>query len=225
MCGRYTFTRIPDAGTIIYPEGISVEPGPRYNIAPTQYAPVIPMSDPQHLYYFRWGLIPYWSKDLSIGLRTINARAETLLEKPAFREPVRRSRCLVLADGFYEWKKTGSGKQPYRITLKSEETFYFAGISDEWQSPEGKKLYSFSIITTIPNELMADIHDRMPAILTGDSEKIWLDSQTDVADALTCLRPYNPIRMQAYPVSPQVGNVKIDHPGLIQPFVPPALLF
>ncbi|MEZ4774435.1 MAG: SOS response-associated peptidase [Bacteroidia bacterium] len=225
MCGRYTFTRIPDAGSVIYPEGIPVETGPRYNIAPTQYAPVIPMDDPLHTYYFRWGLIPYWAKDMSIGLRTINARAETLLEKPAFREPVRRSRCLIPADGFYEWKKTGTGKQPYRIALKSDDIFYFAGISDEWQSPDGKKIYSFSIITTEPNELMADIHNRMPVILKGDAEKKWLDVNADVGEVLTLTRPYDHRRMQAYPVSAQVGNVRIDHAGLIQPIVPPPLLF
>ncbi|MDX2246583.1 MAG: SOS response-associated peptidase [Bacteroidia bacterium] len=225
MCGRYTFTRTTDAGAVVYPEGISINANPRYNIAPTQYAPVIPMDDPLHTYYFRWGLIPHWAKDVSIGIKMINARAETLGEKPAFREPLRRSRCLVPADGFYEWKKTASGKQPYRITLQPESVFSFAGISDEWVSPEGNRIFSFSIITTEPNELMADIHDRMPVILSGEAEKKWLDPRTDVSEVITLLKPYNPFRMKAYPVSPQVGNVRADHAGLIQPYAPPALLF
>ncbi|MEZ4826321.1 MAG: SOS response-associated peptidase [Bacteroidia bacterium] len=225
MCGRYTFTRALNPEEIVYPEGVVADSRPRYNIAPTQYAPVLAMSDTMHTSYFRWGLIPYWAKDISIGVRTINARAETLLEKPAFREPVRRNRCLVYADGFYEWKKTGAGKQPHFITLRDETPFYFAGIADEWLSPEGKRIPSFSIITTTPNELMADIHDRMPVILTGDSVARWMDPRATAGEAIAVLKPYESKRMKAYPVSPQVGNVRADFPGLTEPWSPPPQLF
>ena len=169
MCGRYSFAQNPDPAVIVQPEGVEMVWEPRYNLAPTQYAPVIPQGDPKRIHLMRWGLVPYWAKDSSIGFKMINARSETITEKPAFRDPVKRSRCLVLADGFYEWKKTANGKQPYRIVLETEKPFYMAGISDQWLSPEGKKIQTFSIITTGPNELMKDIHNRMPVIFNQEN--------------------------------------------------------
>ena len=225
MCGRYTFTQTPDPELVVLPEGFEIETGPRYNLAPGQFAPVIQQADPEHIHYMRWGLIPAWARDEKIGYKMINARAETLADKPAFRGPVRQSRCLVMADGFYEWKKTGAGKQPFRITLKDESPFYFAGIYDRWHAPIGYEIMTFSIITTEPNELMTDIHDRMPAILTPDQELIWMDPDRGLDEVLAVLKPYESIRMNAYPVSPQVGNVRNDNQNLVLPYHPPPTLF
>jgi putative SOS response-associated peptidase YedK len=224
MCGRYSFTQIPDPALIVQPEGIEIEWKPRYNLAPSQYAPVIPQQDSRHIHLMKWGLIPHWARDKSMAFKMINARAETITEKPAYREPVKRSRCLVLADGFYEWKKTASGKQPYRIVMESEKVFYMAGISDEWVDQDGQKIHSFSIITTAPNRLMEDIHDRMPAILTRDEGKKWLLTN-DYQEAVSLLDPFPANLMKAYPVSPLVGNVKHDNPDLILPYTPPPSLF
>ena len=173
MCGRFTFSEF---------EGIEnrfqIEPQnlkPNYNVAPSQDVPVIINDGSNHLAMFRWGLIPFWAKDPSIGNRLINARAETVNEKPSFRHSLQQKRCLVIADGFYEWKKEGSTKRPYRITLLNKEPFGFAGLWDTWKSPTGDIVNSCTIITTTPNELMAPIHDRMPVILPRKAEQVWLD--------------------------------------------------
>jgi putative SOS response-associated peptidase YedK len=149
---------------------------------------------------------------------------ESIFDRPAFRQAVLDGRCLVLADGFYEWKKTGAGKQPYRIVLRDEPIFAFAGISDRWKSPEGDWVESFSIITTEPNELMAAIHNRMPAILSEEMAHAWLDPQQDPEELVALLSPYGGA-MRAYPVSHSVGNVRNDFPGLIAPYQPPPTLF
>ncbi|MDB4285701.1 SOS response-associated peptidase [bacterium] len=225
MCGRYSLIELPDGIELIPPDEGHPAHRVQYNIAPTHLCPVIPMHDPGHAYLYRWGLVPPWAKDIKMGYKMINARAETLDIKPAFRDPVRKNRCLVLADGFYEWKQTSTGKQPYRITLKSKKVFTFAGLSDTWMSPEGKKVHTFTIITTEPNELMVDIHDRMPVILDPVAGQSWLNPQIEIEEALNLLRPYQANLMKAYPVSPSVGNVKIDSEELIRPFEPPPTLF
>ncbi|MEM9985189.1 MAG: SOS response-associated peptidase, partial [Bacteroidota bacterium] len=143
----------------------------------------------------------------------------------SFREAVRKRRCLVPADGFYEWKKTQTGKQPYYIGLQNRGVMHFAGISESWDSPQGERIYSFSILTMPPNELMEDLHDRMPMILDGQLQTRWLDPQTDVAELLGSISPYPTELMQAVAVSPEVGNVRNEHPGLIEPYTPPQLLF
>ena len=224
MCGRYSFTQNPDPALIVKPEGTDIQWQPRYNLAPSQYAPVIPQRDSRRIHLMRWGLIPHWANDIKIGFMMINARAETITEKAAYRDPIKRSRCLVLADGFYEWKKTASGRQPYRILMESEKVFYFLLVSDEWIDPEGKIIHSFSIITTTPNELMEDIHDRMPAILNKEEGKKWLLAR-DSEEVIPLLKPFPSTLMKAYPVSPLVGNVKNDSPDLILPFTPPPTLF
>lgn len=224
MCGRYSFTQKPDPAIIVQPEGIEILWKPRYNLAPSQYAPVIPQGDPRRIHLMRWGLIPHWAKDMSMSFNMINARAETLSEKPAFRDPVKRSRCLVLADSFYEWKKIGSGKQPYRIMMESEKPFYMAGISDQWLNPEGGIIHSFSIITTTPNSLMLDIHDRMPAILGSKEAKQWITAR-DYQGVASLLQPFASDKMKAYPVSPNVGNVRNDSEDLVLPYEPPPTLF
>ena len=158
---------------------------------------------------FRWGLIPFWAKDPSIGHKMINARAETVDEKPSFKTCLQRKRCLIVADGFYEWKKEGSTKRPHRITLKNQELFGFAGLWDAWKSPTGEIVNSCSIITTTPNELMAPIHNRMPVILPREVESVWLDqSIVDSTFLKSLLVPYMADLMIAYEVSAFVNSVK-----------------
>src|SRR5215216_3572508 len=176
MCGRYTLRTpvdtLAEAFEIEeYPSSIV----PSYNIAPTQeVAAVVEEDEKRKLEMLRWGLIPSWAKDPAIGNKMINARAETLAEKPSFRTALKRRRCLVVADGFYEWKKTGGGKTPMYVQLKDGQPFGFAGLWEAWQSPEDGLIKTCTIITTTPNELLADIHDRMPVILPREAYDRWL---------------------------------------------------
>jgi putative SOS response-associated peptidase YedK len=217
MCGRYTLTKAPDEEKVIEPEGIEIPLIPRYNIAPSQFCPIVPMDDPIHIHFFRWGLIPHWAREASVGYKMINARAETLTEKPAFRNLLGNRRCLVLADSFFEWKKAGSKKQPYRIMLKSGEVFAFAGLTSRWRDPaDGQEIGTFTIITCEPNEVAALYHDRMPVILTRESARIWLDPKAELHDALSLLKPYPAAEMRAYPVSPAVGSPRNDSEDLVR---------
>jgi putative SOS response-associated peptidase YedK len=225
MCGRYTFTQVPKAESVINPDGAILDLKPRYNQAPGQYALIRTQAAPEALSWYRWGLVPSWARDAKIAYKLINARAETIAEKPSFRAAFRRSRCLVLADGFFEWKRTPGGNIPYRITLEDSTAFAFAGLSESWQSPEGPPLHTFTIITTEPNELMLDIHDRMPVILTEENARRWLSPDLPQPEAQALLQPFDPTLMQAYPVSPEVGKVTNDHSGLILPYEPPPTLF
>ncbi len=218
MCGRYTLTQVPDVEKIIHPEEAEIMLSARYNIAPSQYCPVIPQDDPEHIHFYRWGLIPHWAKSKSIGYKMINARSETIEQKPAFRNAVKKRRCLVLADGFYEWKKTNGNKQPMRISLKSEELFSFAGISEVWYENGTQKIESFTIITTSPNSLMESIHDRMPVILSKEAEIWWLNPHLTESDRKALMVPYDANEMKAYSVHPAVGNVRNDSPELIKPY-------
>jgi putative SOS response-associated peptidase YedK len=157
----------------------------------------------------RWGLIPYWAKEEKIGFSTINARAEDADTKPAFREPFRQRRCLVPVENFYEWKKTGKGKQPYAVALKGGGLMALAGLWDTWRSPAGERIRSFTIITTPPNELCAALHNRMPAVLKRDAWPLWLGEQpAELAPIKALLVPYPSEDMIAWPVSPRVGNVR-----------------
>jgi putative SOS response-associated peptidase YedK len=201
---------------------VDVGPGPaaRYNIAPTQPVAVIPNNARDKLDYFVWGLIPSWAKDPSIGNRMINARADTLAEKPSFRSAYRRRRCLIPASGFYEWKQDPGSKSkiPMYIRLASGKPFAFAGLWELWQSPDGSQVFSTTIITTTPNELMAQIHNRMPVILPPETYSLWLDSADRRPDELdSLLVPYAAGEMVAYPVSRQVNSPQIDTPELILP--------
>ncbi|HPS74748.1 MAG TPA: SOS response-associated peptidase [Bacteroidales bacterium] len=215
MCGRYSFA-VEDE-LIKERFGVSVRSAvwkARYNCAPTQDLAVISTSDPLTLSMYRWGLIPSWAKDPGMSAAMINARAETILEKASFKVPFRHRRCLVPADGFYEWKQTVRGKAPHRVILKGGAPFAMAGIWDQWVSPDGEIICSFSIITTTPNELMKEIHDRMPVILPREHEKTWLEN-TPEQDLLRLLVPYPAQEMEAYPVSREVNNARIDTPELI----------
>ncbi|MBM7649778.1 putative SOS response-associated peptidase YedK [Bacillus ectoiniformans] len=189
-----------------------------YNIAPSQsVAAVINDGSKNRLGYLRWGLIPPWAKDQKIGYKMINARAETLADKPSFRDSFKKKRCLIAADSFYEWKKTDEGKIPMRIKLKSDEPFAMAGLWSGWKSPEGKIIYSCSVITTTPNAFMSSIHDRMPVILKPEDEKDWLDPSINDTDYLQrLLTPFNDELMEAFEVSSEVNSPKNNSPNLVQ---------
>ena len=176
MCGRYSLIAgIGELQERFDFDGPELTHVPRYNIAPTQMALSVTNGGRRRGSYMRWGLIPSWAKSASVGSRMINARAETLAERPSFRTALQRRRCLVLADGFYEWQGKGSSKRPMRITTASGEPFAFAGLWDGWRDPKGEVVRSCTIITTSANQLLSPIHDRMPVILTRELEPLWLD--------------------------------------------------
>jgi putative SOS response-associated peptidase YedK len=166
----------------------------------------------------RWGLIPFWAKDESIGYKMINARAETVAEKPAYRKAFEQRRCLVLADGFYEWKKVDGGKVPHRFVVGNKEPFAFAGLWERWWRPDGEGLQTFTIITTEPNELAREVHNRMPVILAPEHYEKWLDSQfNDVTTLRSMLTPFPASRMKCHAVSPYVSNARNEGPQCIVP--------
>ncbi len=222
MCGRMTFTIELSELAGVFPWLVipDVRVAPRYNVSPTQPVPVIANDGQQRLDFFTWGLIPSWAKDPKMGSRMINARAETVAEKPAYRAAYRRRRCLILADGFYEWRKEpgSSGKTPMYIRLKSGDPFALAGLWERWQSPHGDEILSCTIITTTPNSLLATIHDRMPVILPPDAYDEWLDPGEKQPQALNhLLKPYPPGEMEAYAVTPLVNSPTNDSPECILP--------
>src|SRR4051812_24997156 len=209
MCGRYTLTKLEDL-LRSFPFVTTVPDfHARYNIAPTQPVLAVANNHPDRFEFFHWGLIPSWAKDPSVGGRMINARAETLAEKPAFRTALRRRRCLIPADGFYEWKKEPDGKTktPMYIRLKGGGPFAFAGLWDVWHAPDGSTLPSCTIITGAPNDLVGRIHDRMAVILPGWAYAQWLDPKEQAAaDMVAMLKPYAAAEMEAFPVSRTVNN-------------------
>lgn len=222
MCGRYSFA--PDLKIVNEHYEITLNDGvlhPNYNCAPTQLLPVITNELPSQLSFYSWGLVPFWAKDKTIGSKLINARAETISEKASFKNAFRRRRCLVLADAFYEWKKMpgSKSKTPYRIFLPERPLFSMAGIWETWKSAEGDALNSFSVITTIPNELMAEIHNRMPVILTKNAEKIWLQPD-DENQLKELLKPYPAKAMSAYRISNLVNSPRNNHKNITQPVDP-----
>lgn len=219
MCGRYTLaTPTQKLAESFSGFEVPAELPPRYNVAPTQPIAVVANNGQHKVEFFQWGLIPSWAKDPKIGNQMINARAETLGEKPAFRNAYKRRRCLVLADGFYEWRKEEDGaKTPMYIRLASGDPFAFAGLWEMWQTAEDTIL-SCTIITTDPNDLMAQIHNRMPVILPPAAYEQWLDPAERRPDDLQgLLHPYPTELMTAYPVSKMVNSPKNDSPALIEP--------
>jgi putative SOS response-associated peptidase YedK len=219
MCGRFALHSNPHVVGLQF--GLAVVPAylPRYNVAPGTPILAIRADDRQArtAIFLRWGLIPSWSRDPAIGYRLINARAEQLAAKPAFRNALRRRRCLIPADGFFEWQPAGGRKQPYFVRPREDELFAFAGLYEFWQGPEGT-VASCSVITTEANALMRPLHDRMPAILTPADYAHWLDPDHPDLDSLAAvLRPADPARMQAYPVPLAVNNVRNDDASLIEP--------
>ena len=218
MCGRftnrYTWAELVRLYRLTVSSPASNFP-PRYNIAPTQSSFVVRLKDGQRdLAELRWGLVPFWAKDISIGSRMINAQSETCASKPAFRAAYNTRRCLVVTDGFYEWP---TRQTPRLITLKANEPFAFAGLWESWGPKDGDKVETFTILTTTPNELMAPIHNRMPVILAADDWPSWLGETAIAADRLQALcRPFWSERMMSWPVSPRVGNVRNTDATLIE---------
>lgn len=211
MCGRYSLVATPEELKERFgadmPETFFVS---RYNIAPTQQMPVLVNEHPEEFSFSRWGLIPFWAKDKSIGNKMINARAESVGDKAAFKSLLKRRRCLVPADSFYEWKKVVKGKQPYRIFLKDEKLFSFAGLWDTWRNEDNETIQSYTIITTEANALVSDIHDRMPVILHPNDEAHWLSKDITLEEAEELLKPFPARSMEAVPVSQLVNNPAND---------------
>lgn len=218
MCGRYSLTTPAEALRRLFKfEGLLNLPA-RYNIAPTQMAPVVRRkagATSRELVLLRWGLVPGWAKDPGGAARLINARAESVAEKSAFRGAFARRRCLVPADGFYEWEKTDAAKQPWHIVAVDGAPLAFAGLWERWQPPAGEALETFTIITTDANAKLAAIHDRMPAIIAPAVHAAWLDPATPAADCKALLAPCPPDAISAYKVSTRVNNVRNDDAGCI----------
>ena len=220
MCGRFTLTVDPadlqEAFDLNAPPPAGLMP--RYNIAPSQPVAIIANNADRQIELFQWGLVPAWAKDPKIGYKMINARGETLAEKPSFRTALKKRRCLVLADGFYEWKREGKSKIPMYIQLKGGQPFAFAGLWEVWKSPKGEWVKTCTIVTTEPNALMKDIHDRMPVILPPKAYALWLSPEELPAEkTLPLLKPFTASQMKAYAVSPLVNNPKFDSKECIVP--------
>lgn len=218
MCGRYT---LASSGEELQEE-FDLESVPelpsRYNIAPSQDVPVITNRHPREIELFRWGLVPYWAKDVSIGYKMINARAESLGDKPAFKGAFARRRCLVVADGFYEWKKLARGKQPWHMRLPSKRPFAFAGLWEYWKSPEGEPLTSCTVVTRPATGAAASIHDRMPLVLPPKARSRWLSPESEDPAALTdFLRHLPPPNLEIHPVSRRVNSPEHEGPDLVEP--------
>jgi len=225
MCGRFLLAVEPAELQYAFP-GFSFPQNlrPRYNVAPTQPALVIANDQLSRADFFLWGLIPSWAKDSTIGSRLINARAETLAEKPSFRNSYKNRRCLVISNGFYEWKQhtSGKGKTPYHIRMKNGKPFAFAGLWDVWRSPDGNEIKSFTIITTQPNELVGSIHTRMPVILPVEVLPIWLNPSPQKPEELQkFMVPFPSTEMLATPISSYVNNPANDGPECITEYANP----
>ncbi|MBC6608441.1 SOS response-associated peptidase [Hymenobacter sp. BT188] len=226
MCGRYTFISPAPAIEERFDAQFMEEMPPNYNAAPSQHLPIITNSAPSQIQLVQWGLVPGWVKDIKTALKPINARAETLAEKPSFRQLLQRKRCLVLADSFYEWQQVAppagskgkKAKVPHRILLRNEQPFAFAGLWDEWADREtGEVLPTFTIITTEPNDLMASLHNRMPVILPDrKAELAWLDDGVSVDEHQHLLRPYATELMQEYTVSTLVNSPAHNSPDVLE---------
>jgi putative SOS response-associated peptidase YedK len=215
MCGRFIRSQsIPRIAQEFGVAEISCDLGPSYNIAPTQKVAVVITDGVKKLVPVRWGLVPSWAKEISIGSKMINARAETITEKASYRNAFKRRRCLVVADGFYEWQHVGDSKRPVYIRLKSGKPFGFAGLYEVWKSPEGDAITTCTIITTEANELMSPIHARMPVIIPRQDQDLWLNPETKEPGLL--LKPYPAEEMEAYPVSKRVNSPKNNSPLCIE---------
>lgn len=230
MCGRYTLTVTWEELLIYYSLEESPLPfhQPRYNVAPGQIMPaLIHDGQKRRMGPLRWGLVPSWAKDEKMAYRTINARAETLTDKPAFREPFQRKRCIIPADSFYEWKKIDKNiKQPMRIVPRQNKLFHMAGLYDTWTKADGTRLSTFTIITTTPNRKMEAIHDRMPVLLQEEHIDEWLNrDHKDILRLQALLKPAPDAWLDMYPVSTEVGRVQNDSPRCIEAIDDPPVLF
>jgi len=221
MCGRfYEFSPAKKIRETFSLAGIDLTIEPNYNIAPGQKVVAIVNQGQREAIHLRWGLIPVWAKDEKIGYKLINARSETAADKPSFRSAFKSRRCLIVADGFYEWQKSGSAKRPFAFTLPDTQPFAMAGLYENWQNPAGEQIATCTVLTTSPNELVAAIHDRMPVILTPQAQEIWLDPEVNDREYLEpLLIPYSASSMLSYPVAPEVNSPQNNHPGLIEPLI------
>ena len=227
MCGRYRLSRRKEILAEQFDTDFDdLDWEPRYNIAPTQPVAVIRQAGSgvdRKASIMRWGLIPSWAPDSTGAARTINARAETAASKPSFREPLQKQRCLIPADAFYEWRRSAREKQPFCFEVGAGDTFAFAGLWDRWRDPAGQFLETCTILTTTPNDLLADVHDRMPVILPVEDYDRWLDPGMQYLDrAARLLKPYDPNLMRRYPVSPRVNLVANDDAECSAPVELPA---
>ncbi|MFN8576167.1 MAG: SOS response-associated peptidase [Candidatus Sericytochromatia bacterium] len=213
MCGRYTISILLEEIEKYFGVEVPEIYQPRYNSAPSQFLPVITNKEPNIVQFFKWGLIPYWSKDPNIGHKMINARSETITEKPSFKNPFKTKRCLVIADSYYEWKNTEEGKIPYRIKLKDNNVFAFAGIWEIWNKEESIK--SFSIITTKASDEISDLHERMPVILPYENYKAWLNNELKEDEALSIIKDCLKDKFEYYQVSKKVNSPTNDNKDLI----------
>jgi putative SOS response-associated peptidase YedK len=218
MCGRFALAFVKGfySRFEVIDQRAAIEP--RFNIAPTQTIPTIVSQSPNHIVMMKWGLVPFWAKDPRMGNKLINARAEGITNKPAFRASVKRKRCLVPATGFYEWKKIDGGKVPHYVHMRDDSFFAFAGLYDNWRGPNGSELVSFTIVTTSPNAMMKKIHNRMPVILRQEDEGLWLSKEPLPENELErILQPYPAKPMVAYPVSLAVNNPNNESENLLVP--------
>ncbi|MEL6668462.1 MAG: SOS response-associated peptidase [Bacteroidota bacterium] len=224
MCGRYSIVIDEDKLRKQFGESLQLPFGQEslptnYNVAPTQDGLVLTDAEPNRLSLFRWGLVPFWAKDLKIGSRMINARSEGIVDKPAFRQAIRKRRCLVIADSFYEWKRLGKDKQPYRILPADDSLLIMAGIWEVWRgvSKQDDPVYTYSVITGAPNLEMQPLHDRMPILLQDEeSQSAWLSEEADLPMVQNLLQTPPDGILRAYPVSKAVGNVRNNGPELHQ---------
>jgi putative SOS response-associated peptidase YedK len=219
VCGRYTLTvplsNLVDAFEVSPPE---FDYRPRYNIAPTQLAPVVAQdAGGRRLGLLQWGLVPSWARDPAMGSRLINARSETVEGKPSFRSAFRRRRCLIPADGFFEWRKAGSAKRPFWIHDPARKPFAFAGLWEKWEPKTGDPLYTYSILTREAVPEIRDIHPRMPVILPESEWSLWTDPDADAGDLLGLFREYRGPRLSSHPVSTRVNAARNDDPSCIEP--------
>jgi putative SOS response-associated peptidase YedK len=218
MCGRFTFQLIEAFYERFHITNRLDGLVARYNIAPGQMVPVIISQSPYLVMLMRWGLIPHWAKEEKMAYKMINARVETIAQRPAFRSLLATNRCLIPTSGFYEWKAEPRGKKPYYIHPKSNQFFAFAGLYDVWTKPDGEELYTFTIITKDADEFMAHLHNRMPVILERDLEDDWLDTEiTNAREVLDILERSASLALDAYPVSRMVNKPSVDGQELIRP--------
>ena len=220
MCGRFTLTL--DPGEL--QELLGLGPfahivQPRYNIAPSQPIPIVKDARERSVELYKWGLVPFWADDPRIGYRMINARSETAQEKPSFRAAFKYRRCLILADGFFEWQagQKGVSKTPYLFKLKNDGPFTFAGLYEHWQAPDGGELHTCTILTCEPNQLVGKVHNRMPVMLGEEARWKWLAPEADARDLMELMVPYPADEMKSYPVSKEANSPQNDRPEILTP--------
>jgi len=217
MCGRYSLVKNQEDISKRFNVKTTIDFQPRYNVAPGQMMPVITNNNPTELSFFRWGLVPNWADSEKIGLNHFNAKVETILTKAQFKQNVKTNRCIIIADGFYEWKKVAKTKIPYRVTMTSDKIFAMAGIWDSWENKSGEILNTFCIITTVANDTMKEVHDRMPVLLNDQTEKLWISQDLSERDFDSILVPSPSKELSFYKSHRAVNNSLLDDPDCIKP--------